>query len=84
MDRIKWRNVLLVILAIALLAHSRAIGQAIGRLGIGEMWREFADRLWSGPSAGRFVIVALALFLIFITVYTLLLTYIRQKTGKRE
>lgn len=84
MIRIRWGGVLFVILLIIAAAHSRAIGKAIAELRLGEMWREFTELVWSGPAPGRFAVVCLVLFLIFITAYMLLLTYIRQKRRDRE
>ena len=77
--RIRWGSVAVAILALLALAYNRQIGAAIGALKFGHMWREFADIYWSGPAAGRFVVVCLALFLAFVTVFTLLMAWIRNK-----
>jgi hypothetical protein len=79
MDRINWRAIWVVVGIILLLAYHRAIAGALAALKLGEIWHEFAGLIWSGPPAGRFVVVCLVLLLLFVTAYTLLLALIRQK-----
>lgn len=82
--RIRWGSVVMAILALLALAYNRQIAAALGALKLGRMWSEFTDTYWSGPAAGRFVVVCLALFLAFVTVYTLLINSIRDKGGKEK
>ena len=84
MVRIRWGCVLLVALSIIAAAHSRAIGKAIAELRLGEMWREFTELVWSGPAPGRFAVVCLTLCLVFVSAYMLLLSYVRQRSRRKE
>lgn len=69
---VKWRSVLLALLALLALAYNRRIAASLAELRLGEMWREFCWQIWSGPPLGRFTLVAMVLGLLYITVYMLL------------
>ena len=75
--RARWGAVFLAILLILILAYNRQIGEAFRPLRLGEMWKEFCDQLWAAPAPGRYVITALFLMLLYLTVY--FLKWIRRK-----
>ena len=70
---VKWRNVLLAILALVALAYNRQIAASLAELRLGEMWEGFCWAIWRMPPLGRFALVAMVLGLIYVTVCVLVL-----------
>jgi Flp pilus assembly pilin Flp len=78
MNTINWRSVLLAVLAVAIIAHSRSIVAAVSGLRLGEIWQEFTGIIWSMPRLGRYTLVLGFLALLYITAYTLIRERVRR------
>ncbi|MCK4299528.1 MAG: hypothetical protein KAX80_08340 [Planctomycetes bacterium] len=75
---VKWRNVLIAALAIVAMAYSRWIAAVVRSIRLGEVGEDFAWEIQRMPPLGRFTAVLMVLALLYITVYMLLLNWVRR------
>jgi len=79
---LRWRNILLVALAIVAMAYSRWIAAFLRSLKMGEplgtLWGGFGDEIRVMPRLGHYTVTLLVLMLLYISAYMLLLNRIRR------
>jgi uncharacterized membrane protein YbaN (DUF454 family) len=76
---LRWRNVLLVVLAIVAMAYSRAIASFLRSLTLGSFLQGFVEEAERMPRQGKFTVVVLVLALLYISAYMLTLNWVRRK-----
>jgi len=72
MITIRWRDILLGLLILAIIARSSQIQAKLGELRLGDMITEATDTIWAMPELGRFTCFclfgALCFYCLFITI----------------
>ena len=76
---LRWRNVLLVALAIVAMAYSRSIASFLRSLQLGEFGQGFVEEIERMPRLGRFTVVLMVLALLYLSAYMLMLNWVRRK-----
>jgi hypothetical protein len=76
---LRWRNVLLVALAIVAMAYSRSITSFLRSLQLGEFGQGFVEEIERMPRLGRFTVVLMVLALLYLSAYMLMLNWVRRK-----
>jgi hypothetical protein len=76
---LRWRNILLVVLAIVAMAYSRSIAAFLGSLQLSEFGEGFVEEIERMPRLGRFAVVVMVLALLYLSAYMLMLNWVRRK-----
>jgi hypothetical protein len=76
---LRWRNILLVALAIVAMAYSRSIAAFLGSLQLGEFGEGFVEEIERMPRLGRFTVVLMVLALLYLSAYMLMLNWVQRK-----
>jgi hypothetical protein len=76
---LRWRNVLLVVLAIVAMAYSRSIAAFLGSLRLGGFGEGFVEEVERMPRQGKFTVVLMVLALLYLTIYMLMLNSARRR-----